>query len=284
MLKFYDVSKIYDKKTVALNKFTMFVKEKQIHALLGHNGAGKTTAFMVANKFIPFDKGEIIIKNKNIKEIKKNELKKIGIVTDKMQLYNELTVKETLNFFASIHKIKNQKKKILEISEKFELSEFLNKKIKSLSTGMYKKTIIAISLIGDPFLVFLDEPFSGVDPVMLKKISKLIEHYRDVKGTTFIISSHNLSEVEIVSDFITIIKEGSTIISDSKENLFKKYNLEKSFKITYINNGKVSETEVKGEEQLLLKLKELDKNNTNILTINENKISLNDIYNEIYQK
>lgn len=282
MLKFYDVTKIYNKKTIALNRFNMHVQQGSIHALLGHNGAGKTTAFMVANKFTPFNHGKIFLKGKEISNIGKKEMKKIGLITDKFKLYEDLTVKETLLFFINIYGIRPQKKVLNSIIEDFELSEFINKKIKNLSTGMYKKTIIAISLIGDPEIVFLDEPFAGVDPVMLKKISHLIKFYNQQKKTTFIISSHNLSEIEQVANYVTIIKSGSTILSDSLETLFQKYKIEKSFKINYLLNGNTQDVSVLSEEELINTLHHLEKLGAKILIINENKISLNDIYNRIY--
>lgn len=284
MLKFYNIVKIYNKKTMALNNFNMHVEKGSIHALLGHNGAGKTTAFMIANKFIPFDSGEILINNKKISKLTKSEMKKITLVADKLKLYKELTVKEIMYFFLNLFKIRNKKNVIEKISEEFELNDFLNKKIKNLSTGMYKKTLIATSLLGNPELVFLDEPFAGVDPIMLKKISGIIKDYNEKHGITFIISSHNLSEVELISDHITIIKNGYTIISESIDSIFKKYNLEKSFTVNYMIDNHVKEDKIKNEVDLYQFLKKIEHENGKILHINENKITLNDLYNKIYNE
>ena len=281
IIKFENVNKIY-KKNHALKDFSWSVEKNKIHALLGHNGAGKTTSFLIANKLIPANSGEILLFGKN--RISKKEMRNIGFLTEKLKLYEDLSVKAVLSFFCDIFSIKDKKKKISELADIFGLNDFLSKDIKKLSTGMYKKTALAVTIINDPEIIFLDEPFAGLDPVIVKEISNILIEYKENRGKTIILSSHNLREVEAVTEHITIMKDGEKIISDSLENLFDKYRLDKSFNIFYLNGNKEITETVKDEHALYTKLKELNERGTHITSISENKISLTDIYNRIYEK
>lgn len=281
MITFENVNKIYKKKH-ALKDFSWQVETEKINALLGHNGCGKTTSFLIANKLIPFNSGSISVFGKDISKINKNDMKRIGFLTEKLKLYEELNVKDTLSFFCDLFSVKEKKKKISELSSIFGLTEFMKKDVKKLSTGMYKKTAIAVTMINDPEIIFLDEPFSGLDPVIVRDISNILREYRVDKKKTIILSSHNLHEVEAVSENITIMKDGEKVLSDSLKDIFSNHSLEKSFDISYLSaNSEVNET-VKDEHALYEKLKVLKENNHHITTISENKISLNSIYNKIY--
>ncbi len=281
LFKFENVTKSY-KKQKALDDFTWEIEEGKIQALLGHNGAGKTTAFMIANKVIPFNDGKVFFRDKDIKKMSKSQIQKTGFLTEKLKLYDELNVIETLSFFADIYGIKDKKKKIASLIEQFDLGEFLKKKISKLSTGMYKKTVICTTFLNDPDILFLDEPFAGLDPVIVKEISTIMKSYIHQGNKTIILSSHNLSEIEAVSEKITIMKDGKLILSDSLKNLVEKYKIDKSFNISYLDNSHEKMIVVKDEKELYSKLKELE--NNHILSISENKISLDHIYNQIYSE
>ncbi len=279
LFKFEQVTKSY-KKHNALDEFSWQIEEGKIQALLGHNGAGKTTAFMIANKVIPFEKGSVLFRGKALSKMTKSEIQKVGFLTEKLKLYDELKVSETLSFFADIYGIKNKKKKINDLIEQFDLSEFLKKKISKLSTGMYKKTIIGATFLNEPEILFLDEPFAGLDPVIVKDISTILKDYMKNGDKTIVLSSHNLHEIEAVSELITIMKDGKLIVSDTLKRLMEKYQIDKSFNISYLENSQEKSLIVKDERDLYKKLKELE--HLHILSISENKISLDHIYNQIY--
>lgn len=281
MIEFFKVTKYYNKYK-ALSSFNWKVNKGEIHGLLGHNGAGKTTTFLIANKLIPFEKGEIFINGKNINCISLNNIKKIGLLTEKLKIYKDLKVKEVINFYCEIFDIKNKKKKIQEIIKLFEMESWKNKFVKELSTGMYKKLAISVVFINNPEIIFLDEPFSGLDVTVIRSIKNILCHYNKNEGKTIIIASHNLHEIEEVCDSITIIKNGKNIVSDKLNNIFKKYNFKKSYTLSYILNNIESIVNVKGENELIDKINEIKKNDGIILSINENKIKLSDIYNLIY--
>lgn len=276
---FENVTKKY-KKHNALDNFTWQIEEGRIQALLGHNGAGKTTAFMIANKVIPFEQGRVLFRDKALSKMSKAEFKKVGFLTEKLKLYDELNVGKTLSFFADIYGIKNKKKRINDLIEEFDLGDFLKKKISKLSTGMYKKTLICTTFLNDPNILFLDEPFAGLDPVIVKEVSTILKDYIKQGDKTIVLSSHNLHEIEAVSELITIMKDGKLIVSDTLKKLMDKFQIDKSFNISYLENSVEKSVLVKDERALYNKLKELE--HLHILSISENKISLDHIYNQIY--
>ncbi len=282
LIEFRNVTKKY-KETNALDNFSWSIEEGKIQALLGHNGAGKTTAFMIANGVIPFSSGDVFYKGRKLSSMKKTEKRKIGFLTEKLKLYEDLNVKDVLDFFSQIFNIENRKQKISELVDMFDMSEFLKKKIKKLSTGMYKKTLIAVTFLNDPDIVFLDEPFAGLDPVIVKEVSNILKNYRQDKGKTIIVSSHNLHEVEAVCEKVTIMKQGKKIESDNLSSLFSKYSLYKSFNVSYIIDGKTIEKNVENELFLTELLNNIKSEHSHSLSISENKITLEQIYNKIYQ-
>lgn len=279
LYQFENVTKRY-KKHNALDEFSWKIEEGKIQALLGHNGAGKTTAFMIANKIIPYEKGNVLFRDKPLNKMSKSDVKKVGFLTEKLKLYDELKVLETLYFFADIYGIKNKKKRINDLIEQFELSEFLKKKISKLSTGMYKKTLICTTFLNEPDILYLDEPFAGLDPVIVKEVSTILKDYMKGGDKTIILSSHNLHEIEAVSELITIMKDGKLIVSDTLKRLMEKFQIDKSFNISYLENSEEKSVVVADEKELYNKLKELE--HLHILSISENKISLDHIYNQIY--
>jgi len=281
MIKFTNVTKIF-KKQNALDSFNWEVKKGEIHALLGHNGAGKTTSFLIANSILDFNSGSIKIFGKDIKKLKKDDIRNIGLLTEKIKLYKDLNAKEILSFFCEIYNIKNRKQKIKEFIQLFNLSDYETKKVKDLSTGMYKKLAIAVTFLNNPEIIFLDEPFSGLDPLITKEIIISLLNYKEKYNKTIVISSHNLTEVEMVSDRITIMKDGKDIVSGSFKELSEKYGIKRSFDISYFEDKHEKVINVKDENKLADKLNELKEQNIHISQISEKKISLSEIYNKIY--
>lgn len=281
MIEFDKVIKTY-KNTRALDEFSWRVGPGEIHGLLGHNGSGKTTSFMIANRMTRYNSGQVKIFDKPVKELSKAEVQKIGLLTERLRIYKELTIRESLDFFCDMFSIKNKKAKIDEMANRFGFEKYIDKRIEHLSTGMYKKVVIAITFINDPYIVFLDEPFSGLDPVIVKQISSILNAYREEKGTTIVLSSHNLHEIEELADTITIMKAGKEVVSDKIGDLFGKYDINKSYSISYLlGNKELSET-VDDEVALTNKLIALKEQGAFVLKIKEVRVKLTDIYNKIY--
>lgn len=267
-------------RTCALDNLDWQVAEKTIHGLIGHNGAGKTTAFFVANKLIPHQQGQVRILGKGIEHWGRFELGRIGLLTEKLKLYQDLLVKDALGFYATLYGVQDQKGVAQSLVETFQLGDCLGKQVKSLSTGMYKKLTIALCLMSSPEIVFLDEPFSGLDPPTLKQISSFIRRYKEESGRTIVLSSHNLHEVEVLADDLTIMRRGKALYSGSLQGLYGHTRMRKSFDLHYLEDGAERRVVVPDEEELATKLLALGSRGCPILAVNENRISLADIYNE----
>lgn len=282
ILKFENVKKTF-KNSIALNGLDFGVQTGEIHALIGHNGSGKTTSFLISNRLIDFDSGIVELFGENISTIKNKKLQKIGLLTEKLKFYKDFTVKEIINFFCDIYKIDKTTKKFGLIYELFNIEEILKKTMKSLSTGMYKKATIVFTLINEPELIFLDEPFSGLDIMAIKELSNAIKEYNRQFSTTFIISSHNLPEIEAIADKSTIIKEGRRVATGTLSEMLNNIGIKKNFKIQYHKDNILNSMSVEEESGLISAISEIKSENGHIIEINENKIGLTDIYQHLYQ-
>ena len=208
------------KDKVAVNGIDLKIKQGELFALLGVNGAGKTTTIKMLSGLILPTSGDIIIENMNMnKDIFK--IKEIlNVSPQETAIAQNLTVKENLEFMAGVYQIKDKEKKINELIKEFKLDEVLNKKAKTLSGGWQRKVSIAISLINDPKILFLDEPTLGLDVIARKELWKVIN---SLKGKiTIILTTHYMEEAESLSDRIGIMANGNLIDIGTSEELIKK--------------------------------------------------------------
>ena len=214
-----DLTKKYKDK-LAVNSIDLKIKDGELFALLGVNGAGKTTTIKMLSGLILPTSGSITILGmdgkKDIQKIKEI----LNVSPQETAIAPNLTVLENLDFMAGVYKIKDKERKINELIKLFKLDEVLNKKAKTLSGGWQRKVSIAISLINDPKVLFLDEPTLGLDVIARKELWKVIN---DLKGKiTIILTTHYMEEAESLSDRIGIMVNGKLIDVDSASNLIKK--------------------------------------------------------------
>ena len=208
------------KDKVAVNEIDLKIKHGELFALLGVNGAGKTTTIKMLSGLILPTSGEIIIEDMNMKKevFKIKEI--LNVSPQETAIAPNLTVKENLEFMAGVYQIKDKEKKIDELIKQFKLDEILNKKAKTLSGGWQRKVSIAISLINDPKILFLDEPTLGLDVIARKELWKIIN---SLKGKiTIILTTHYMEEAESLSDRIGIMANGSLVDIGTSEELIKK--------------------------------------------------------------
>lgn len=208
------------KDKIAVNNMNLNIKKGELFALLGTNGAGKTTTIKLLSGLILQTSGEIIIDNMNMK----NDMLKIkeilNVSPQETAIAQNLTVKENLDFMAGVYQIKNKEEKIKELIKLFKLNDILNKKTKTLSGGWQRKVSIAISLINDPKILFLDEPTLGLDVIARKELWKIIN---ELKGKiTIILTTHYMEEAESLSDRIGIMSNGNLVDVGSSKELIKK--------------------------------------------------------------
>ena len=214
-----DLTKKY-KDVVAVSNLNIQIKKGEIFSLLGTNGAGKTTTIKILSTLLLPSNGEVKINNFDLIKDKMKIKEIINISPQETAIAPNLTVLENLEFMAGIYQIKNKKEKIDTLIKTFNLEEVLNKKAKNLSGGYQRKLSIAISLINDPQILFLDEPTLGLDVISRKELWKVI---KELKGkVTIILTTHYMEEANSLSDRVGIMNKGKLIALDTPNELIKK--------------------------------------------------------------
>ena len=227
------------KEKIAVDNMSLNIKKGELFALLGVNGAGKTTTIKMLSGLILPTSGSIKILDMDMKKdtLKIKEL--LNVSPQETAIAPNLTVKENLEFMAGVYQIKDKQDKIEELVKLFKLKDVLNKKAKTLSGGWQRKVSIAISLINDPKILFLDEPTLGLDVLARKELWKIIN---ELKGKiTIILTTHYMEEAESLSDRIGIMAEGKLIDIDTANNLIKKTktkNIEDAF-VSIVTGGEL---------------------------------------------
>ena len=223
MLKLENVRKTYG-SLVAVDNLSFSVKNGEIFGLLGENGAGKTTTFRMIMGLLEPDKGKITLDGKKI-DYKVTD--KIGFVTEERSLLTKLTVKEMIEYYGVLKGMdeSNIDKKLDYWLEKFEITEYKNKKIKELSKGNQQKIQFISAVINDPKLLILDEPFTGLDPINVNFLKDAVKELQK-KGCSIIFSSHQMEYIEDFCEQLIILVHGRAILNGSldeiKENYAKK--------------------------------------------------------------
>ncbi len=212
----------------AVDDISLRIEKGQIFGLLGPNGAGKTTLIrMITGIFYP-DEGEIIFDGKKFDPI--NDIAYIGYMPEERGLYKKMKIGEQAMYLAQLKGLSRQEatRKIKDWFIRFDMQSWWNKKVEDLSKGMSQKLQFVITVLHEPKLIILDEPFSGLDPVNANLIKD--EIYRLAKeGATIIFSTHRMEQVEEICDHIALVNKGQKILDgtvqqvrqDYRENLFR---------------------------------------------------------------
>lgn len=269
MLEVKNVSKKFA-EIVAVDNVTFNLEKGRILGLLGKNGAGKSTIFRIILGILEADEGQVLIGSKKY-SIK--DSRKVGFLPEEGSLSQELTVYEQLCFYGSLKGMSNDE--VLESLSKwlvkFGIVEYMNRKIKELSKGNRQRIQFIVSILHNPDLIILDEPFSGLDPLgveMFKEI--LLELKRE--GKAIIFSSHRMEHVEMFCDDILLIDKGKTLcygeLNEIKETYPKK-------KVTYFD-GKNNKEVILPREKIEEYVNKLGEQNSDNIKINS--LSLNDIF------
>ncbi len=205
---------------IAVDKINLEIQEGELFALLGTNGAGKTTTIkMLSTLILPTD-GEIKISGLDIIKDRQEIKEIINVSPQETAIAPNLSVKENLEFMAGVYQIKNKNEKINELIKIFKLDEVLNQKARTLSGGWQRKVSIAISLINDPKILFLDEPTLGLDVIARKELWTVIKSLKD--KITIILTTHYMEEAESLSDRIGIMAKGSLVDVGTAQELVEK--------------------------------------------------------------
>lgn len=214
----------------ALDDVSITIPKQSIFGLLGPNGAGKTTLIRIINQIIMSDKGEILI---NGDKLRPDHIKIIGYLPEERGLYKKMKVGEQLLYLAQLKGLSKAeaKKRIKHWLDKLGLYEWAGKKVEDLSKGMAQKIQFIATVMHEPELLILDEPFSGFDPVNANLIKDEIFELRE-KGATVIFSTHRMESVEQLCDDIAMINKSRKILDGTKKDIVNSYKSHK-YQVNY---------------------------------------------------
>jgi ABC-2 type transport system ATP-binding protein len=211
-----------DKKVV--DNVEMNIKKGEIYGFLGPNGAGKSTILKMILNLVKPNKGKIIVFGKEVNDSNFETLKRIGAIIENPYFYSKLTGRENLELHCAYMGYHN-KERIDEVLSLVGLLDIEGKAICNYSLGMKQRLAIARAILAKPEVLILDEPINGLDPEGIKEIRSLIKNLNKKYGTTILISSHILAEIELIADTVGIIKNGK-ILKEVSMDTVHEYNRE----------------------------------------------------------
>lgn len=217
IIRVRDLSKFFH-EICAVDQLSFTVKEKAVYGFLGQNGAGKSTTIRMLLSLVKPETGTVEILGMNLKKNRSEILRRTGAMIEKPELYKYLTAYENLHMFAQLSGVRLSKMQLMDQLKWVGLDSRAHSKVKTFSQGMKQRLGIAVALVHDPDLVILDEPMNGLDPQGMADIRNLISLLKE-KGKTVFLSSHLLSEMEQMADFLLIIHKGKKIVEGKTTDL-----------------------------------------------------------------
>ena len=220
------------KNALAVNSINFKINKGKIIGLLGPNGCGKSTTIGMMLGLIKPTSGSVIINNQNIEDNRTSLLEKMNFISPYIELPKKLTVEENLKVYGRLYGVNNLKEKIYNLMEKLNLTEFRSRKTGELSSGQKNRVSLAKALVNDPEILLLDEPTASLDPDVGDTIRSFIEDFASNKGTTILLASHNMNEVERLCHEVMMMKDGKIIDKGKSSELISKHgrkNLEEVF-------------------------------------------------------
>ncbi|MBS1266842.1 MAG: Trehalose/maltose import ATP-binding protein MalK [Candidatus Woesearchaeota archaeon] len=276
----------------ALKNLSINIQKGEIFGVLGANGAGKTTLLNCINGMLIPDKGNIKIFGKELAKNRKI-LEKMNSVSGETRFHWNLSANQILNFYCMLYKVPKaeREKRIKGLISDLEISEFMDKKFTTLSTGQRVRLVLAKSLINHPKLLLLDEPTLGLDPDIAIKVRKKICDVRDKYNTTILLTSHYMHEVEQLCDRIAFLHKGQLIdigsVKDVKTSKFNTYKIIIDIKnpkkaplqrMGFKVRGKQITKQLKHDQDISKVLSELVKGGYKIIDMEVKKPSLEDYF------
>ncbi|MCO6464909.1 MAG: ATP-binding cassette domain-containing protein [Saprospiraceae bacterium] len=290
VLSLQDVVKQYANHK-AVDGVSFDVKEGSIFGLLGPNGAGKTSMIRIITSITAADSGRVLINGEPLNFHHPNQ---IGYMPEERGLYKKMKVGEQLMYLAQLKGLtkKEAKSRIVYWLQKFDIKDWWNKKISDLSKGMSQKVQFIATIVHDPSLIILDEPFTGLDPINTNLIKDEIYNLK-LKGTSIIFSTHRMEQVEEICDDIVLINKGRVVLNGSVKDIKQNYK-ENKFKVVFegeLSDGfKLPDATILDQKpgELIFKINEnqnvnllletLIRSGISIISFNEILPSLNDIF------
>lgn len=230
MIKVQNYSKTYDGKHYVVENLNLEIEKGDLYGFIGHNGAGKTTTIKSIVGILDFEQGDIFIDGISIKEKPLLCKEKMAYVPDNPEIYENLTGLQYINFICNLYNVPVSRRTSLieKYCKELELEGVLNDLIGSYSHGMKQKLVLIASLVHEPKILVLDEPFVGLDPKASFNLKKIMNEFLENGGSIFF-STHVLEVAQKICNKIAIIKDGKVIVSGKTAELTKEQSLEDIF-------------------------------------------------------
>jgi len=280
----------------ALDDVSIDVQEGKIFGLLGPNGAGKTTLIRIINQIIGPDNGKLYFKDQPLSA---NHISCIGYLPEERGLYRKMKVGEQAVYLAQLKGLskKDAVDRLKKWFDVFGMNDWWNRNVESLSKGMQQKVQFVATVLHEPELLILDEPFSGFDPINAEQVKQEILKLRD-NGTTIILSTHNMSSVEELCDDIALINKSEKILGGNLQDVRKQYGSNR-FELIFSGNYNkivaawttkykiIEHSEINGKSKVIIELNEDVQSNDlvkqlmeagNIISFQELLPSMNQIF------
>ena len=232
MVRCKDVCKSFSGKAV-LAGIDFEISDGEIFGLLGPSGAGKTTLIKILTGQLAFDKGSVVVLDKEVSSLSGEDKKSIGIMMDQFGVYERLSCIDNLKVFADIYGVPHGR--IKSTLEQVGLGDAGAKSASTLSKGMRVRLSLARVFMHSPKLIFLDEPTSGLDPQTMRQIHKIILEKKK-EGCTIFLTTHNMEEAYKLCDRVALLNEGVIVENGSPEEICRKYNHQKTIKL-HLSSG-----------------------------------------------
>jgi ABC-2 type transport system ATP-binding protein len=221
MIRFENLRKRY-KQLEALRGVSLEVAAGELLAYLGPNGSGKTTTIKILTCLAVPSAGDAWLNGFHTEKESLEAKRQSGVVHQNINLDNELTIRENLNFHGRLFEMprRARARRICEVLEYVELADRMNSPVKSLSGGMKRRVMIARALMHSPKILFLDEPTAGLDPAIRRRIWSLIKNIQ-LDGATIFLTTHYIEEAEFLADRVAFLDEGRIVALDTPQNLME---------------------------------------------------------------
>lgn len=295
MIKVTGLQKMYNEFT-AVDQISFEIKQGELFGLLGPNGAGKTTTLRMVCGLLQPTGGEVMINGFSVHKESRKVKPLLGVVFDSENVYEDLTARENLLFAANLYRLNRSeaKRRVEELLEMFNLAD-RKELVKKFSKGMKQRLNIARALLPKPQILILDEPTTGLDPQSTVLVRDLLLSLKK-QGTTILLTSHNIDEVEKVVDTVAIIDHGQLSSYGSYADLYKTYSADQKFEIETLEidqlerlipqevailqekTGKQATFYVKHLQKFLYYLGEAMEQGIFVTNIQQKQLSLEDIF------
>ncbi|MHA1977615.1 MAG: ABC transporter ATP-binding protein [Candidatus Hodarchaeales archaeon] len=209
----------------AVNDLSFEIKKGEIYGILGENGAGKTTTVRILTTMMKATSGTASIFGQDVVENSSNVRRMVGCLPQDAGLYEEFNAIENLNFTAELRGLdkKARKNQIKELLSLIGLTERQNDRVETYSGGMKRRLMIARAILGNPKVLFLDEPTAGIDVLVARRVRELIKTFAKEKHMSIMISTHDMISAERVCDRVGVIHRGKLVAEDTPAGIIEKY-------------------------------------------------------------